>query len=31
MQQLGAGSRTEGLEAFTELSLELLRVHGPRR
>ena len=28
MEQLGAGSRTEGVEAFTELTLDLLQVHG---
>ena len=27
MEQLGAGSRTEGVEAFTESALDLLQVH----
>jgi hypothetical protein len=31
VEQLGAGSRPEGVEAFTELSLELLEVHGTGR
>ena len=31
VEQLCAGSGTEGIEAFTELSLDLLLVHGTRR
>jgi hypothetical protein len=28
VEQLGAGSRAEGVEAFTEFALDLLEVHG---
>ena len=28
MEQLGAGSRPEGVQAFSETSLELVRPHG---
>jgi hypothetical protein len=28
VEQLGAGSRTEGDQALTELALDLLQVHG---
>ena len=31
VEQLGPGSRTEGVEAFTELSLDVLQVHKSER
>jgi hypothetical protein len=31
VEQLSAGSRTEGVEAFTELSLDVLQVHKSER
>jgi hypothetical protein len=31
VEQFGAGSRTEGVEAFTQLLLEFIRTHVNRR
>ncbi len=31
VEQLGAGGGSEGVEAFTELTLDLLEVHGAER